>query len=175
MNVNQIHIKRVTLLGIEELHIIAKKTFFETYSKENSKENMENYLEEKFNKKQLEKELKDSNSEFYFAIMNNKIAGYLKLNFKEAQTEINNDGAAEIERIYVLQEYQGNKIGKTLYNKSVSCAKEKEATYIWLGVWERNENAIGFYKKQGFLEFDKHVFVLGDEKQTDIMMKVSLD
>ena len=175
MKINQLHIKEITLSDIKELQIVSKKTFLETYSKENSKENMESYLEENFNKEQLTKELKNYNSEFYFAIINNKIAGYLKLNFKEAQTEMNNDGGAEIERIYVLQEYQGNKIGKGLYNKSVSCAIKKNATYIWLGVWERNENAIGFYKKQEFVEFNKHFFVLGDEEQTDIMMKVNID
>ncbi|MEG2102651.1 MAG: GNAT family N-acetyltransferase, partial [Flavobacterium sp.] len=46
--------------------------------------------------------------------------------------------------------------------------------YIWLGVWEENIRALSFYKKNGFVEFDKHIFVLGDEEQTDLLMKLTL-
>jgi diamine N-acetyltransferase len=41
-----------------------------------------------------------------------------------------------------------------------------------LGVWEKNPRAISFYKKNGFIEFDPHIFKLGDEELTDIMMKL---
>jgi ribosomal protein S18 acetylase RimI-like enzyme len=44
--------------------------------------------------------------------------------------------------------------------------------YVWLGVWEKNLRAIQFYKKNGFVEFDQHLFILGDDPQTDIMMKL---
>jgi ribosomal protein S18 acetylase RimI-like enzyme len=53
-------------------------------------------------------------------------------------------------------------------------AKEVKAEYIWLGVWEENNKAIHFYTKNGFIPFDKHIFKLGDEEQTDIMMKLEL-
>jgi ribosomal protein S18 acetylase RimI-like enzyme len=53
-------------------------------------------------------------------------------------------------------------------------ATQKNANYIWLGVWEENPRAINFYKKNGFVEFDKHIFVLGDDEQTDIMMRLEL-
>lgn len=47
--------------------------------------------------------------------------------------------------------------------------------YVWLGVWEKNLGAIRFYEKNGFVPFDKHIFRLGDEKQTDILMIIKLD
>ena len=37
------------------------------------------------------------------------------------------------------------------------------------------QRAINFYKKNGFVEFDKHVFKLGNDEQTDIMMKLKLN
>ncbi len=46
---------------------------------------------------------------------------------------------------------------------------------MWLGVWEKNPRALRFYQKIGFQEFDKHIFTLGNEKQTDIMMKLHLN
>ena len=89
-----------------------------------------------------------------------------------SQTELKHETALEIERIYVIQEYQGKKVGQQLYEKAIQVAKEKKAQYVWLGVWEENHKAIQFYNKNGFEVFDKHVFVLGDEKQTDLMMRL---
>ena len=89
-----------------------------------------------------------------------------------SQTELKDETALEIERIYVIQEYQGKKVGQQLYEKAIQVAIEKKAQYVWLGVWEENHKAIQFYNKNGFQVFDKHVFVLGDEKQTDLMMRL---
>jgi ribosomal protein S18 acetylase RimI-like enzyme len=91
-----------------------------------------------------------------------------------SQTELNDNSALEIERIYVTQAYQGKKVGQQLYEKAIQVAKEKGVEYIWLGVWEENHKAIQFYTKNGFTAFDKHIFTLGDEEQTDIMMKLSI-
>lgn len=103
--------------------------------------------------------------------LENEIIGYLKLNVGQFQTEIKDDKALEIERIYVLKEYHGKKIGQILYAKAIKVATEISAEYVWLGVWEENQRAISFYKKNGFIEFDKHIFKLGNDEQTDIMMK----
>lgn len=153
---------------------MVKKTFFETFAEKNTKENMQKYLEEGFTFEKLTSELLSPNSKFYFASFENKVIGYLKLNFGQSQTELKDDKALEIERIYVLNEYHGKKVGQILYDKAIEIAKHKKADYIWLGVWEENPRAINFYKKNGFEEFDKHIFKLGEDEQTDIMMKLKL-
>jgi ribosomal protein S18 acetylase RimI-like enzyme len=56
----------------------------------------------------------------------------------------------------------------------MAIAKNNHCNYIWLGVWEENHRALQFYTKNGFVAFDKHIFVLGEEEQTDIMMKLKL-
>lgn len=169
-----IEIKRVFHSDIEQLQKIGKQTFSETFSAGNSEENMAKYLEEGFSLDKLTTELNDQNSEFYFAVFENSIIGYLKLNFGQSQTELKNDKTIEIERIYVLKSFHGKNVGQILYDKSLQIAKQKNADYVWLGVWEANPRAINFYKKNGFVEFDKHIFKLGDDDQTDIMMKLQL-
>lgn len=170
-----ITIRKVTLNDIDQLQKISRQTFYETFSAANTEENMRRYLEEGFSSQKLITELNDNNSEFYFAVLNNKIIGYLKLNFGQSQTELQDDKALEIERIYVSKEFQGKKVGQILYDKSIQIAKQHKADYVWLGVWEENPRAIAFYKKNGFVEFNKHIFRLGDDEQTDIMMKLKLD
>jgi ribosomal protein S18 acetylase RimI-like enzyme len=103
------------------------------------------------------------------------VIGYLKLNFGQSQTELQDNRALEIERIYVLKEFHGKSVGQLLYAKASQIARQKRADYVWLGVWEENPRAISFYKKNGFIEFDKHVFLLGKDEQTDIMMKLKLN
>lgn len=169
-----IEIIKITKIDIDQLQKIGRETFYETFSESNTEENMRNYLETGFSIDKITTELNDENAEFYFAKIENNVIGYLKLNFGASQTELKSDKAIEIERIYVLKEYHGQKVGQILYDKAIEIAKKKNAEFIWLGVWEENPRAINFYKKNGFIEFDKHIFKLGDDEQTDIMMKLNL-
>lgn len=170
-----INIKKVTLDNIDQLQKIGRQTFFETFASGNTEENMKNYLDEGFSVAKLTAQLNDNNTEFYFATLDDIIIGYLKLNFGQSQTELQDDKALEIERIYVLKDFYGKSVGQLLYDKAMQIARQKCADYVWLGVWEENQRAINFYKKNGFIEFDKHVFKLGNDEQTDIMMKLKLN
>src|SRR4051812_16613914 len=142
-----IDIRRVTLNEIDQLQEISRQTFYETFSAGNTEENMQKYLEEGFSLEKLTVELNDKNSEIYFAELDNHVIGYLKLNFGQSQTELKDDKALEIERIYVLQEFHGKKVGQLLNEKAMQIARQINADYIWLGVWEENPRAIHFYKK----------------------------
>ena len=171
----QIEIYKIGTKEIEQLQKIGKRTFFETFAESNTEENMQHYLNEGFTFEKLTSELQNQNSEFYFAESENQIIGYLKINFNEAQTELQDNTSLEIERIYVLKEFHGKSVGQLLYDRAIQIAKHKNVEYIWLGVWEENPRAIRFYKKNGFVEFDKHIFKLGNDIQTDIMMKLKLN
>jgi diamine N-acetyltransferase len=171
---NQIDIKQLTINDLVQLETIGRQTFFQTFNSINTEENMRKYLDEGFSAYKLSKELNDINAVFYFAMLDKKVIGYLKINFGQSQTEFQDERAIEIERLYVLNEFHGKKVGQILYEKSVEIALQKKVDYIWLGVWEHNTRAINFYKKNGFIEFDKHIFKLGDDEQTDLLMKLKL-
>ena len=170
-----IKIEQINNSHIAALQQIGHHTFEETFAESNSAENMSIYLEEAYSNEKLSAELNDPNSFFYFAMLDEKVIGYLKLNMGGSQTELKDNDALEIERIYVLKDYHGKKVGQLLFDKAIAIAKEQQVAYVWLGVWEENKRAIHFYTKNGFVEFDQHVFVLGDEAQTDIMMKLQLN
>lgn len=170
-----IGIKKITINDIEQLQQIARQTFMETFSASNSEENMKNYLREGFSIEKLTTELNDKNAAFYFATLDQDVIGYLKLNTGTSQTELKDQKALEIERIYVLDEFQGKKVGQILYEKAKAIARQKKMDYIWLGVWEKNQRAINFYQKNGFTPFNTHIFKLGHDEQTDIMMKLNLE
>jgi ribosomal protein S18 acetylase RimI-like enzyme len=173
-SIENIDIKRASVNDVYKLQKIGRETFSETFSTVNTEENMKKYLEEDLSLEKLTSELNSINSDFYFALLNNNVIGYLKLNFGQSQTELKDDKALEIERIYVLKEFHGKNVGQLLYERAIQIAQQMNAVYVWLGVWEENPRAISFYKKNGFVEFDKHIFKLGNDEQTDIMMKLQL-
>lgn len=168
-------IRRVSINDLNQLQKIAKKTFFDTFSSKNSLENMKEYLKTGFSMEKLKEELNNTNSRFYFAECQDKAIGYLKINLGKSQTDKKNENSLEIERIYVLKEFHGTNAGQVLFEKAVEISKQEKVDYLWLGAWEENPRAIQFYKKNGFVEFDKHIFKLGGDEQIDLLMKLELN
>lgn len=169
-----VEIIRVTIDRILELQEVSRTSFFETYASFNTEADMQHYLQVNFSLETLQKELENPATLFFFANWENEIIGYLKLNFAAAQTCVYDPASLEVERIYVLKKYQGLKIGQQLFTKSVAVAREHKCAYLWLGVWEKNTNALAFYRKNGLEEFDRHEFILGEDVQLDYLMKLRL-
>ena len=159
---------------LQDLQQVSRVTFRESFGEQNTPEDMEKYLTENLSLERLSFELENPESEFYMARCNDEVLGYLKLNVGQAQTELKDDKGLEIERIYVVKSHVGEGIGKQLFEFTLDTARRKGKYFIWLGVWEKNERALNFYLKNGFVEFDKHIFVLGNDYQTDILMKLEL-
>jgi diamine N-acetyltransferase len=163
----------VSLEQLSALQRIAQQTFIETFADSNSASDMADYVAQRLSAEQLLRELQTVGSHFYLALWEDQVAGYLKLNTGAAQTHPESPEALEIERIYVLQSFQGQKIGRFLLEKAFNEARLLQAPYVWLGVWEENQKAIRFYQQHGFERYDTHVFQLGNDAQTDWLMRLS--
>ena len=161
--------------NFETLRELSIRTYYETFAHLNTAEDMAAYLEDAFNVERLTQEFNDPNSAFYFLYTDGNLAGYLKLNEVPSQTDINDAESLEIERIYVSSEFQGAGLGRYLMEQAIAIAKERKKKYAWLGVWEKNEKAIRFYKKNGFYEIGTHKFVMGEDAQTDYIMRKDLN
>lgn len=170
-----IHITQASVQDLNLLQDLGRKTFYETFAPHNSEEQIQQYLTDSFAEDKLTEELNHPDSLFFIAWEEENPVGYLKVNSGTAQTELQDETSLEIERIYVKSSHHGKKVGQLLYNKALETAVDYRKKYLWLGVWEENHRAVSFYKKNGFEEFGKHIFRLGDEEQTDLMMKKILD
>ena len=167
-------IVKATITDVNDLADISRKTFIEAFAKDNTAANMQLYLDANITAEKMTTEMNDPDSEFYLAKNDSEVVGYLKVNFGKAQTELQDKNALEIERIYVSKDYYGKNLGQLLFSKAIAIAKANGLKNIWLGVWEKNERAINFYKKNGFTTFGNHSFVLGEDIQTDILMRLEL-
>ncbi len=168
-----INIQKCNIEDLISLQTISIKTFHDTFAEFNTREDMDNYLEETFNKNQLAAELQDPDTAFYLAKSGEETIGYLKLGLNNQRVELAGK-SIEIERVYIDQSHLGKSIGQQLLNKAIAVAHESNCEFIWLGVWENNPRAIRFYEKNGFTTFGTHPFKLGNDLQTDFLMKLKL-
>ena len=67
----------------------------------------------------------------------------------------------ELVRLYADQEVIGKGYGWVLMEACLEEAHGAGYRTTWLGVWEGNDRAIGFYTKWGFLRVGSREFVLG--------------
>ena len=167
--------RKATLDDVDILVKVSVKTFRDTFAEVNTKEDMKIYLAKAFSRDQLVKELNDPASTFLLALDGEKVVGYAKLKVGESRSELNGECGVEIERIYTLKDYLGKRVGKLLMQTCLDLVAESDYKLVWLGVWEYNPRAIAFYEKWGFEKFGSHRFLLGNDLQTDLLMKKKLD
>ncbi len=167
-------IVRVTPASLQPLVDLSRKTFLEKFYADNTPENMQEFMDRVYDPGQLKKELADPLSEFYFIFFNGALAGYLKINQGAAQSDIKDDSSLEIERLYIDAEFQGKGLGAMFLKRSEQRAEELKLDFLWLGVWEKNPGAIRFYKRHGYVQFGSHPVSVGDEMQTDFLMRKAI-
>ncbi len=167
-------LKKCDLTDVELLTNISRRTFIDAFEKDNNAQDFKTYLDAAFNKKQIVEELLNPDSEFYFVYNDEDMVGYFKINQNEAQAEPFGNDALELSRIYVLKEYQGQQLGKHILERIVEKARQMHKAWLWLGVWQRNVNAVRFYERHGFSKFDTHSFYIGNDRQTDWLMRLDI-
>ena len=166
-----VRIRRCELADLDALRNIAFQTFDDAFRRLNDARSFNEYLDASFSRAKLETELKNPNSTFFFLYSDDVLAGYMKINKGDAQTDLGDPEALEIERIYVTRDFQGLGLGKALIDRAMEAARLAKKKTVWLGVWEKNGNAIAFYKKMGFVKTGTHFFYIGSKRQTDFIMR----
>ena len=169
-----IALRQVTEADAVRLQQLSRRTFSETFAESNSLEDMRAYLQDRLSLQKLTLELQSTESKFMVAESASTPVGYAKLNWGNAQTEARGAASIELERLYVVQEFKGRGVGSLLMDWSFREARSLGAHELWLGVWEHNRDARAFYARYGFEQVGSHVFRLGGDDQTDLILAKSL-
>jgi diamine N-acetyltransferase len=166
----ELQIRRATPTDAALLSELGRQTFTEAFADQNNPEDFEQYLSQAFAEKQLQTELQSGNEMFFIAFSDEVPAGYAKLRTKELPPEIAHLQAIELQRMYVLADFQGRKAGRLLMQTCLEEAEKQGFEAVWLGVWEHNVKANDFYKRWDFEKFGEHVFHVGNDPQTDWLL-----
>ena len=122
--------------------------FVDEYGFENYRESCANAKYEKY---------KDTNGNCWIALDSyGEVIGSIALiGLGEAE--------ANLEIMYVHNEYRGQGVAQDLYNALYNFAIENGIRKIILGTYERLGRAINFYKKNGFVEYEHNNYTYDDK------------
>jgi ribosomal protein S18 acetylase RimI-like enzyme len=168
------NIRYATGADAQMLAELGAKTFRETFARVNTPEDMDAYLRASFSPDIQFRELSQPDVIFLIAESQGNPIGYAQLVMNSKDESIQGARPLELRRIYALQEYLGKGVGKELMNATIEEAGRRGCDCVWLGVWERNQRAIDFYRKWGFRVVGSHTFVLGEDQQNDFVMELEL-
>jgi ribosomal protein S18 acetylase RimI-like enzyme len=150
---------------------LGARTFNDTFAADNTSENMMSYLAASFSPEKQAAELADPRSVFLIAEADDAVVGFARL--KEGHPTVVSMGAHPIQlvRMYACKDWIGYGVGATLMRACLKEAEKRTCDTAWISVWENNTRAQIFYRKWGFVEAGTQVFQLGDDRQTDLLMK----
>lgn len=159
----------------------AAATFFaDTFGDANRPEDMTAYLSSAFSEDRQRDELADPNNRVLLALdLGGELAGYVHLRFgvRPGGTPLPNgdeERPVEIARLYAGRQWHGRGLGAQLMERCFTVCRDWGAGVVWLGVWEHNARAIAFYKKRGFQVIGEQSFLLGTDRQRDLVMAAYL-
>jgi len=169
-----ISVRTCNTKDVDTLVSLGIKTFRDTFDEFNTPQNMLLYINKTFTRKIIEHEMNQPGTVFFLAFDGRQAAGYAKMKASENPSALAGTSALEIERLYAHKNYLGKKVGYMLMQTCLAFARKRGCQALWLGVWENNARAISFYEKNGFIRFGQHTFMLGNDAQTDLLMKKEL-
>ncbi|WP_052732949.1 GNAT family N-acetyltransferase [Hymenobacter terrenus] len=172
--IQPIRIRPATVADAALLAEMGRQTFDATFGRHFTAADMEHYLAEKFNQAQIRREFEEPNARFLLAYAAGRLAGYAKLRTVEQPPELAGRQHIELQRIYVLNEFQGQRVGKALLEAAIDLARQLAFEVIWLGVWQHNQKATAFYQRAGFRRFGEHIFRLGTTETLDYLLRLDL-
>lgn len=167
-------LRRAALGDAPSLSVLAERTFRDAFGTRNSPENMDVHCARHFSPDIQAREIADKGIVTMLALENAQLVGFSQTTLSKPQPHVAGERPAELNRIYVVADRQGKGVAQALMKQSMADAKAGGADVLWLGVWEHNPKAMAFYRKFGFEIVGSHPFMLGHERQRDLVMSIRL-
>jgi ribosomal protein S18 acetylase RimI-like enzyme len=175
MSLGEIYFRRAGVEDAQMIGAFGARNFAEAFAPFNDPDDIQQYLLSNFSVSQITSELLDPGIIFLLAFDQETLIGYAKLRKGKKPDCITGAKPVELERIYVESSLIGKGYGSALMKECFREALQDGYETMWLGVWDRNEPAIGFYERWGFRVVGTQVFVLGSDMQSDWVMQRLLD
>ncbi|TAF31184.1 MAG: GNAT family N-acetyltransferase [Cytophagales bacterium] len=157
---------------------VGKEAFYAAFAPDNTEEDMQMYLESAYYPEKQLAELQDPANRFLLLEKDQVPIGFAKIMASKLSdnevdiddTEFLDKNLLLISKIYLLPQFVGKGIGNLLMNECVLIAQDEGFEGIWLCVWQKNERAIKFYEKYELKKIGMTTFLLGKDKQYDLVM-----
>ena len=170
----QVNIRIANVGDAEVLADLARRTFHDTFAATNDPADMALYLSRAYGRDQQTRELSDRDITTLLVEDDGQAIAYAQLRTGHVPQCVSGPKPIELWRFYVHREWHGRGLAKSLMDRVKAEASARGAQTLWLGVWERNDRARAFYVKHGFADVGEHIFLFGNDPQTDLVMVATL-
>lgn len=168
-------IREATLADLPKLRALAISVFTITFEKANNPDDFKAFMDEAYSEAQMRKELAEPGAVYLVAEDGEQFAGYARVRENNEVDHYLGTNHLELQRLYADIPWQGKGVAKALMDACEKIALDRGKDWIWLGVWEHNPKAQHYYQKHGYERFSEHSFMLGNDKQTDWLMRKSVN
>ncbi|MBK9529008.1 MAG: GNAT family N-acetyltransferase [Acidobacteria bacterium] len=142
-------VRNATVEDINILAALGTTTCYEAYFELDPSSDLADYCARIYSPENVRIEFEDVNSTYFIAEISDRAVGFAKLRENNHVDCLGDRHAIELQRIYVLERVKGQNVGKAMIARCLDAAREKGYDTLWLGVWEKNLRAQGFYEKIG--------------------------
>lgn len=150
---------RAALYGdIPLIHGMAEVVFRRTYAEILSPEQMEYMMDWMYSEEHLREQM-DSGHQYFLAFCGEVPAGYVSVQPEDAP-EAGGRQVFHLQKLYVMPEFQGRGLGRTLFDRAVSSIAPCAPCRIELNV-NRNNPAVKFYEHIGMRRLRQGDFPIG--------------
>ena len=164
------YIRHAVEADAKALAELAERTFRETFASMNTVDDMEQHCRQSYSEELQRAEISSDSLATLVCEYNGQLIAFAQLRWADAPSCVEGSKPGEIQRLYVAKEWHGKGAAQHLMTACLAELEKRHVDVAWLGVWEKNPRAISFYRKCGFIEVGNHVFPLGTDLQTDIVM-----
>jgi ribosomal protein S18 acetylase RimI-like enzyme len=168
---NALHISKILPDAVDTLVSVSHTCFLAAYDGQIDPQESLDYLSRTHSREQLGAELMDPTMDYFWVWFHGHIAGFCMLRQEQSHPGLAGEPAVLLNRIYLLPAYWGRGIGEPLMRFCVDYARQRQARWLWLQVWQENKRAIRFYEHMGFTVFGLMDFHLGDTVHADWVMR----
>jgi ribosomal protein S18 acetylase RimI-like enzyme len=130
------------------LAVLAERTFRDAFAARNTPENMNQHCARVFGEEIQRQEIMDHGLVTTIAEDDGRMTGFSQLRLRNGHASVAAERPAELNRIYVVAEWQGRGVAKDLMRHALDSAASANCDCLWLGVWEHNPKAMAFYRRR---------------------------
>jgi ribosomal protein S18 acetylase RimI-like enzyme len=161
-------IRRGLVNDAAELAAFAARTFAEAFGDFTADDDMQAHLVATYRPDLQAREIADPTVITLLALRDARIVAYAQVRLNPmAPACVTKPGAVELQRFYADRSVHGTGLATRLMQRALDAARELGGQHAWLGVWERNDRAMAFYRKAGFDEIGLTHYMVGSDRQTD--------
>ena len=183
-------LRRATPEDAEALSALASTCFIQTFGQLYSSEDLDRFIHEAYSPEVLRVELADPVHPTWLFFLEESEADATALGSAEAHTTSEGkligyvtvcpahlphpevkEGDGEVQRLYLLQEYQGGGRGSRMLEHALNWLEADGPRTLWIGAWSENYGAQRLYGRYGFTKVGEYSFMVGDHADREFILR----